>query len=93
MLDLSNPDYPPESDAERRATEILRSVFGFAAFRGQQLAVIEHVVQGGDALVLMPTGGGKSLCFQIPALVRGGRSRNSCAKGRSTCSMSPPNGW
>ena len=72
MLDPSMPDYPPESDAERRATEILSSVFGYAACRGQQLAVIEHVIQGGDALVLMPTGGGKSLCFQIPALVRSG---------------------
>jgi ATP-dependent DNA helicase RecQ len=54
------------------ATEILRTVFGFESFRGQQRAVIDHVVAGGDALVLMPTGGGKSLCYQIPALVRPG---------------------
>ena len=51
---------------------LLRTVFGYPAFRGQQEAVIRHVVAGGDALVLMPTGGGKSLCYQIPALVRPG---------------------
>lgn len=51
---------------------ILHSVFGFSAFRGQQEAVISHVMAGEDALVLMPTGGGKSLCYQIPALCRGG---------------------
>ncbi|SFY52260.1 ATP-dependent DNA helicase RecQ [Streptomyces sp. F-1] len=50
----------------------LNRVFGYEAFRGQQEAIIEHVVAGGDALVLMPTGGGKSLCYQIPALVRPG---------------------
>lgn len=54
------------------ALEILQDVFGYGAFRGDQHAIIEHVVQGGDALVLMPTGGGKSLCYQIPALVRAG---------------------
>lgn len=53
-------------------SDILHRVFGYASFRGQQEAVIEHVVAGGDALVLMPTGGGKSLCFQIPALCREG---------------------
>ena len=52
------------------ATDVLREVFGYASFRGKQQAVIEHVVAGGDALVLMPTGGGKSLCFQVPAIVR-----------------------
>ena len=52
--------------------QILRDVFGFDGFRGNQAAVIEHVVAGGDALVLMPTGGGKSLCYQVPALVRPG---------------------
>jgi ATP-dependent DNA helicase RecQ len=51
---------------------ILQSVFGYPAFRGEQQAVIEHVAAGGDALVLMPTGGGKSLCYQIPALLRDG---------------------
>ncbi|MFW7340257.1 DNA helicase RecQ [Pollutimonas sp. H1-120] len=52
--------------------ETLQRVFGYESFRGDQQAIIEHVVQGGDALVLMPTGGGKSLCYQIPALVRPG---------------------
>ncbi len=51
---------------------VLREVFGFDNFRGSQRAVIEHVASGGDAVVLMPTGGGKSLCYQIPALLRPG---------------------
>jgi ATP-dependent DNA helicase RecQ len=51
---------------------ILQSVFGYASFRGPQQAIVEHVAEGGDALVLMPTGGGKSLCYQIPALLRQG---------------------
>ena len=49
---------------------ILREVFGYDAFRGPQMAIVNHVCQGGDALVLMPTGGGKSLCYQIPAIAR-----------------------
>ncbi len=52
--------------------EVLQSVFGFADFRGQQLSIVEHVAAGGDAVVLMPTGGGKSLCYQVPALLRPG---------------------
>lgn len=52
--------------------ETLQRIFGYEAFRGEQGAIIDHVVAGGDALVLMPTGGGKSLCYQIPALVRPG---------------------
>ncbi|MFZ5532465.1 MAG: DNA helicase RecQ [Pseudomonadota bacterium] len=52
--------------------DILTRVFGYHAFRGQQAAIIDQVVAGGDALVIMPTGGGKSLCYQVPALVRGG---------------------
>ena len=51
---------------------ILQSVFGYAHFRGHQQAIVEHVAEGGDALVLMPTGGGKSLCYQVPALLRQG---------------------
>ena len=54
------------------ALRILRRVFGYDTFRGEQQDIIEHVAGGGDALVLMPTGGGKSLCYQIPALVRSG---------------------
>lgn len=55
-----------------RALNILKDVFGYAEFRGLQTEVISHVVRGQDCLVLMPTGGGKSLCFQIPALMREG---------------------
>ena len=51
---------------------VLRRVFGYPSFRGEQQAIIEHVAAGGDALVLMPTGGGKSLCYQLPALLRPG---------------------
>jgi ATP-dependent DNA helicase RecQ len=54
------------------ALQVLHRVFGYDSFRGAQQDVIEHLIGGGDALVLMPTGGGKSLCYQIPALVRGG---------------------
>ncbi|MBP5979984.1 MAG: DNA helicase RecQ [Halomonas sp.] len=54
------------------ALKVLQEVFGFENFRGPQQAIIDHVVAGGDALVLMPTGGGKSLCYQIPALLREG---------------------
>ncbi|MCD6680510.1 MAG: DNA helicase RecQ [Burkholderiaceae bacterium] len=56
----------------RDARTVLRDVFGYDAFRGHQAAVVDHLVAGGDALVLMPTGAGKSLCYQIPALVRDG---------------------
>ena len=50
--------------------DILQQVFGYSAFRGQQAAVVDQVCGGGDALVLMPTGGGKSLCYQVPAIAR-----------------------
>lgn len=50
--------------------DVLHEIFGFDAFRGPQAEIIQHVVSGGDALVLMPTGGGKSLCYQVPAIVR-----------------------
>lgn len=61
----STHDLPP-------AQRLLRDVFGYDAFRGPQQAVVEHVAGGHDALVLMPTGGGKSLCYQVPALLREG---------------------
>ena len=54
------------------ALHLLQTVFGYPSFRGQQEQIVGHVVKGGDALVLMPTGGGKSLCYQIPALIRHG---------------------
>lgn len=57
------PDHPVPID-------ILQEVFGYSAFRGQQADIVDHVVDGGDALVLMPTGGGKSLCYQVPAIAR-----------------------
>ena len=61
---------PATHAALTHAHSILREVFGYAQFRGPQQAIIEHMVGGGDALVLMPTGGGKSLCYQIPAIAR-----------------------
>ncbi|HVV13611.1 DNA helicase RecQ [Amycolatopsis sp.] len=60
------------TDTVSDALDVLRRVFGYDAFRGEQEAIIEHVADAGDALVLMPTGGGKSLCYQIPSLVREG---------------------
>ncbi|OGT20084.1 MAG: ATP-dependent DNA helicase RecQ [Gammaproteobacteria bacterium RBG_16_57_12] len=59
-------------DLNNQARHILRTIFGYEDFRGHQGEIIAHIVAGGDALVLMPTGGGKSLCYQIPALVRPG---------------------
>ena len=54
------------------ARTLLQDVFGYPAFRGEQAAIVEQLISGGDALVLMPTGGGKSLCYQLPALLRDG---------------------
>lgn len=58
--------------AELNPTRVLAEVFGFPSFRGDQQEIVEHVTKGGDAVVLMPTGGGKSICYQIPALCREG---------------------
>jgi len=58
--------------ANQTPIQILQIVFGYESFRNQQAAVIEQILSGGDALVLMPTGGGKSLCFQVPALILDG---------------------
>ena len=63
------------ADAPVTAQQVLRTVFGYGAFRGQQQAIVEHAIDGGDALVLMPTGGGKSLCYQVPAIVRHARGQ------------------
>jgi ATP-dependent DNA helicase RecQ len=62
----------PETGISEAAAEALHRVFGYDSFRGQQQEIIEHLCGGGDAVALMPTGSGKSLCYQIPALVRDG---------------------
>lgn len=67
---MSSASYP--ANTVDQALHLLQTVFGYPAFRSQQGQIVEHVVHGGDALVLMPTGGGKSLCYQIPALIRHG---------------------
>ena len=61
-----------EQNLPARALHLLQSVFGYPAFRGSQAEIVQLVACGGDALVLMPTGGGKSLCYQIPSLLRHG---------------------
>lgn len=67
-----HPALPPffERRPLSAAHSVLQAVFGYEQFRGPQEAIVSHVVAGGDALVLMPTGGGKSLCYQVPAIVR-----------------------
>ena len=70
---LAAASLPPLTDPER----ILHEVFGYSAFRDAQAEIVEHVTGGGDALVLMPTGGGKSLCYQVPAIARHGAGRSA----------------
>ena len=65
MIDITS-----EGETLEACAEVLQAVFGYEAFRGPQAGIVTHVSDGGDALVLMPTGGGKSLCYQIPAIVR-----------------------
>ncbi|MDO5053193.1 MAG: DNA helicase RecQ [Pseudoclavibacter sp.] len=66
------PSAARPEDPREAALEVLQRVFGYPSFRGDQAEIVQQVIGGGDALVLMPTGGGKSLCYQIPALVRPG---------------------
>jgi len=68
------PEQARKTATSKHATPLaaLRTVYGYESFRGDQAAIIDHVVSGGDAIVLMPTGGGKSVCYQVPALVREG---------------------
>ncbi|WP_229897471.1 DNA helicase RecQ [Streptomyces finlayi] len=74
MVDVDGTDGTQSAPeiAESDALRTLHRIFGYDAFRGEQAAIIDQVVGGGDAVVLMPTGGGKSLCYQIPSLVRPG---------------------
>src|SRR5690606_966924 len=74
-LVLWSADLQADNGGTRRMRapgDILRRIYGYGDFRGQQAAIIDHVIGGGNAFVLMPTGGGKSLCYQIPALCRPG---------------------
>ena len=69
---MNTANHADTTASQNSALHVLQSVYGYEAFRNQQADIVDHVILGGDALVLMPTGGGKSLCFQVPALVREG---------------------
>jgi ATP-dependent DNA helicase RecQ len=75
--DLAEPRSVPRALAEA-SQAVLEQVFGYPRFRGPQAEIVQHVGAGGDALVLMPTGGGKSLCYQVPAIVRHRRDQGLC---------------
>ena len=66
---VTAPARKPVSDISRSALSVLNSVFGLPGFRGAQEQIVRHVTEGGNCLVLMPTGGGKSLCYQLPSLL------------------------
>ena len=68
----TDPAMNGPNDTDARALEVLNRVWGYGAFRGVQADIVRTVAEGGNALVLMPTGGGKSLCYQVPSLLRGG---------------------
>ena len=70
VLEPSQKSTQESGVSEQYAKDVLHDVFGYTQYRGEQRQIIDHVCAGGDALVLMPTGGGKSLCFQVPAIVR-----------------------
>ncbi len=75
----SRPDFARTRISAGLPQQILQEVFGYSEFRDAQHAIIEHVCAGADALVLMPTGGGKSLCYQIPAIARHRTRQRACA--------------
>ena len=81
MPSVPEPAPTHQSAPARDPLALLNSVFGLTAFRGAQEEIVRHVAGGGNGLVLMPTGGGKSLCYQLPALLREGDTVRPFASG------------